>query len=305
MSERLSGTGLKIARFMVLLDAVPRLRHVLPEGAARAVESILLGSGAVRRQLVTGMRSRVSVRLYQGLEAVFGRGQLLWFGVRKRWMAETVHAALGDGAKQLLVLGAGFDPLATIIARRWPETLCVEIDQAPTALAKRRGIERAGLSSPNHVVCAADLATTSLEKALSATPWQRSVPAIVVAEGLLMYLPPTGVERLLAQIRDAVAPGGRLAFSAMDVDHRGRPTVKIGRGTLGLLIRGALRLAGEPLRWGIAPADVSGYLQARGFRVLEQASTSDLHARFLAPAGLQDEPLASYEHLVLASPVSS
>jgi methyltransferase (TIGR00027 family) len=302
MSERLSLTALKIARFMVLLDAVPRLRHVLPEGAATAVESILLGSGAVRPQLVTQMRSRFTVRFYDGAEAVLGRGQLLWFGVRKRWMAEAVNAALRGGARQLLVVGAGFDPLAALVARRSPETLCIEIDQAPTSLPKRRGLERAGLRSPNHVMCAADLSARSLEDVLSATPWQRDSPAIVVAEGLLMYLSAADVERFFTQVRALVAPGSRVAFSALDVDDRGRPTLKVGGGSLGLLIRATLRLAGEPLRWGIPPGNVPAFLQARGFRVLEQASVGDLHARFLAPAGLEDEPLANYEHLVLAQP---
>jgi O-methyltransferase involved in polyketide biosynthesis len=68
----------------------------------------------------------------------------------------------------------------------------------------------ASSSLPNYIVCAADLATTSLEEALSATPWQRAIPAVVVGEGLLMYLHAASVE-LLAQVREAVAPGSRLA----------------------------------------------------------------------------------------------
>jgi methyltransferase (TIGR00027 family) len=305
MSERLSRTALKIARFIILLDAIPRLRHVLPEGAAGAVESILLESGAVRAGRVIRMRSGTSVRLYEALEAVFGRGQLLWFGIRKRWLADTVDAALREGAKQLLVVGAGFDPLATLVARRSPETLCIEVDQAPTALAKRRGVERAGLGSPNHLVCAADLSKTSLEQVLSATPWRRDVPAVVVAEGLLMYLPPADVTRFLAQVRDTVAPGSRFAFSAMDIDDRGRPTVKVGGGRLGPVIRGMLRIAGEPLLWGISPSKVREYLRERNFRVIEQASVDDLRTRVLAAAGLPDEPLANYEHLVLCASESA
>jgi len=237
MSERPSRTALKIARFMVLLDAVPRLRGVLPAGAGAAIESILLGSGAVRPALVTQMRSRGTMRVYEGAEAALGRGQLLWFGVRKRWMAETVQAALRDGAKQLVVVGAGFDPLAALVARASPDVLCIEIDQPSTALPKRRGIEHAGLGSPNHIVCSADLSTTSLGEALESTPWQRNVSTIVVAEGLLMYLEPASVDRFLAQVRDGLAPGSRLAFSAMDVDDRGRPTVKVGGGTFGRLVR--------------------------------------------------------------------
>lgn len=302
MSERLSATALKVARFMVLLDAVPRLRRILPEGAAAGAEAILLSSGALRPELVTQMRSPRTVRMYELSEAVFGRGQLLWFGVRKRWMAESVDEAIRHGARQLLVVGAGFDPLAALVARRSPETLCVELDQPSTALAKRRGVEGAGLSSPNHVVRPADLSSTSIEEALKATPWQPGVPAVVVAEGLLMYLAPKDVDRFFTQLQQLLAPRSRLLFSSMDVDSRGLPIVKVGRGLFGLLIRAALRAAGEPLRWGIAPAQVPGYLRARGFHVLEQALVSNLHARFLVPAGLRDEPLANYEHLVSAQP---
>jgi O-methyltransferase involved in polyketide biosynthesis len=132
--------------------------------------------------------------------------------------------------------------------------------------------------------------------------WRRDVAAIVIAEGLLMYLSPPDVDRFFAEVRSAVAPGSCVAFSTMDVDDRGRPTVKVGGSTLRLLIRAALRLAGEALRWGIAPREVSEFLRTRGFLVLEQASVVDLHARFLAPLGLQEEPLANYEHLVLAQP---
>jgi hypothetical protein len=87
----------------------------------------------------------------------------------------------------------------------------------------------------------------------------------------------------------------------MDVDDRDLPTVKVGGATFGRVIRGMLRLAGEPLLWGIAPGNVGGYLQALGFRVLDQASVADLRTRVLAPAGLPDEPLANYEHLVLCA----
>lgn len=60
--------------------------------------------------------------------ALTGRGQILWFGVRKRFIADAVDAAIADGASQLLVVGAGFDPLAALVARRHPHVTCVELD---------------------------------------------------------------------------------------------------------------------------------------------------------------------------------
>jgi hypothetical protein len=64
--ERPSRTATKIARFMLLLDAVPRLAPVLPAGSARAVEAILRGSGSVPQRHVDMMRSPRTVRFRFG-----------------------------------------------------------------------------------------------------------------------------------------------------------------------------------------------------------------------------------------------
>ncbi len=129
---------------MVLLDSVPRLRGVLPAGAAVAPEQILLRSGAVHPGRVTAMRRPLARRVYTAAERLTARGQLVWFGLRKRWMADQVERAIAEGATQLLVVGAGFDPLASMVAGRHPDVLCVEVDAPATAAPKRAGVEGAG-----------------------------------------------------------------------------------------------------------------------------------------------------------------
>ncbi|MCP3140167.1 class I SAM-dependent methyltransferase [Pyxidicoccus xibeiensis] len=297
---RPSGTATKIARFMLLLDSTPRLERVLPSGAAETVEALLRASGAVRRREVDMMRGRTGARLYETAERLLGRGQLLWFGVRKRWMHEAVEQALAEGARQVLVVGAGFDPLAVSVARRHPDVTCVEVDAPATAEPKRAGIQGAGLARPNHVVLAADLASKSLEEVLRPTGWRADVRSVVVAEGLLMYLAPAQVTAFLAQVRACTGPGSRLAFSSMEVDEEGQPRVVFAGRLLGRLIRFSLRLTGEPLRWGIAPAAAPAFLSGAGYRVLDQPTPRGLRERFLSPIGLDEEPLAPYEHLVLA-----
>ncbi|WP_164016891.1 class I SAM-dependent methyltransferase [Pyxidicoccus trucidator] len=299
-SERPSRTATKIAGFMLLLDSVPRLAPVLPSGAAAAAEAILRASGAVRRLDVELLRTRLTVRFYEVTESLLGRGQLLWFGVRKRWMSEVVEQAIAEGARQVLVVGAGFDPLAVSVARRHPDVTCVEVDAPATAEPKRAGIQGGGLARPNHVVLAADLATTSLEAVLGAADWRADVRSVVVAEGLLMYLAPAQVSAFFAQVRACTCPGSRLAFSSMDSDEEGQPRLLVAGRLLGRAIRSALRLAGEPLRWGIAPSAVPAFLTAAGYRVLDQPTPRRLRERFLTPHGLDEEPLAPYEHLVLA-----
>lgn len=297
MSSHVSQTALKIARFLLLLDSIPRLRGVLPPGAAQATERILLASGAVRPSLVRMMRGRSALRLYEAAERLTGHGQLLWFGVRKRWMADSVHDAVRAGGRQLLVVGAGFDPLAALAARTHPELLCVELDAPATAGPKQRGIIGAQLGRENHHVCVADLSRVPLAEALSSTPWRTDVLSVVVAEGLLMYLPPEAVRGFFHAVRGCTPAGTRLAFSAMDADAQGRPKLPVFSG----LGRWLLRLVGEPLRWGIRPADVSVFLQGLGFEAQAQLDAAPLRARYLEPLGLHDEPLLPYEHLVLAA----
>ncbi len=205
-------------------------------------------------------------------------------------------AAVAQGATQLLVVGAGFDPLASLVARRHPQVLCVEIDAPPTADPKRQGVEGAGLARANHRICSADLSTTALGTVLEGTGWRTDARSVVVAEGLLMYLRPTAVEAFFASVRGSTGPGSRLAFSTLDADEQGRPRV----GTMDKPIRWMLKLAGEPMHWGLPPAAVSAFLRGAGYRLLEQPSIQGLRGSLLAPLGLGEEPLAPYEYLVLA-----
>ena len=295
--ERPSRTALKIARFMVLLDAVPRLRGVLPEGQAELTGSILRASEAVSPRLVDMMRRPATIRIYELMEAVTGRGQLLWFGLRKRWFAERVEAEIEAGARQLLVLGAGFDPLAAWIAERHPDVHCVEIDAPATAEPKRHALQALRRPGANHEVCAADLATHSLADALQSTSWRHDARSVVVAEGLLMYLTRADVERLLTEVTASVGAHSRLACSCVDAHANGAPNI----GKLDKMIRFSLRLVGEPMQWGIRPPDVPAFFAANGHRVLEQPTVDDLRSRYLVPMGLADDPVTPYEHLVLVA----
>jgi methyltransferase (TIGR00027 family) len=290
-----SRTALKIARFMLLLDAVPRYAPLLPNDAAATVEALLRASGAVPPRHLDMMRKPSTYRFYRLVEGLLGRGQLLWFGVRKRWFADQVEAAIVGGATQLLVVGAGFDPLAALVARRHPHVICVEIDAPATAEPKRVGLDGAALARDNLHVCAADLSQRPLADVLRATPWRTDARSVVVAEGLLMYLDAVSVARFFAAVRECTGPGSRLACSLMDGDARNTPHV----GALDWPLRMALKLAGEPLRWGLAPASVSAYATEVGFRVLDQPDDPALRDRLLAPIDLRDEPLLPYEHLAL------
>ncbi|WP_437809706.1 class I SAM-dependent methyltransferase [Sorangium sp. So ce1078] len=293
--ERPSLTAKKIARFILLLDAVPRFAGLLPAGSATTAEAILRASGAVGRRQIDMMRAPWTQRFYEIAEAWTARGQLVWFGLRKRWMTDAVEEAIAAGATQLLVVGAGFDPLATNIARRHPEVTCVEVDAPATADPKRAGVRGAGFERTNLHICSADLSKRPLGEVLRSTPWRSDAPSAVVAEGLLMYLDVKDVKAFFAAVRENTGAGSRVAFSYLNGDDEGRPHL----GVLDWPIRAALRFAGERMRWGIRPRELPGFVEAAGFRVIEQADGEVLRKRYLAPIGLPEEPVAAYEFLAL------
>lgn len=281
---------------MLLLDADPRLRMVLPPDTAKICEAILRGCDAVPSWQIDMMRARWTHRLYHLTEAVTGRGQVLWFGLRKRWLADQVDAAIGNGVRQLLVVGAGLDPLAARLAHHDPTLLAVETDTAATGAAKRAGLKAANLAGSNLRVVDADFEHERLAEVLASTSWSRDAKSVIIAEGLLMYLTPDKVERFFSDLYETVGSGSILLCTSVYADAHGRP--RVAAGWLDRPIRLALRLAGEPMHLGLNPEDASEFFSRQHAKVVEQPTIDDLRARILRPIGLNEEPVTAYEHLV-------
>ncbi len=77
--ERPSLTAKKIARFLILIDAVPRFAGLLPAEASTTAEAILRASGAVRQREI-----RASLRLV---------GKRMQWGIRPRHLPGFVEEA--------------------------------------------------------------------------------------------------------------------------------------------------------------------------------------------------------------------
>jgi hypothetical protein len=64
-----------------------------------------------------------------------------------------------------------------------------------------------------------------------------------------------------------------------------------------------MKLAGEPILWGIVEDDLPSFLAGLGYRLAGGRERFDLRARYLAPAGLADEPLGTLEGVAVAERV--
>lgn len=232
---RVSRTALGVAATMVTLGAKPGWRARLPAGLPELSEALLLVAGEypfTDRALVLS-RQRWAVGL-ASLGEKFQPGSFEGLGRRKIYMDSQVRTALNEGAEQVLVLGAGFDTLCLRLAAEYPEQHFVELDHPDTGRVKAAALRSLG-QPDNMTLLAADLARRPLAQVLAGhSPWNADAVSVVVAEGLLYYLPRRAVTGLFAQLATCTGHHSRVAFSHLFDPRSYR------------LARAALALGGEP-----------------------------------------------------------
>jgi methyltransferase (TIGR00027 family) len=290
-SDRPSYTAAKIGRVFVFLGQHPRYGALLPEGAAELTEKLLRHTGGLGPKMDRAYSSPIYRHGIEWIGDRLGPGVMVRVGLRKRFMDDEIRAALAAGATQVLVVGAGFDTTCMRLATEFEDRLFVEIDHPSTHASKRAGVEALGWMRPNLRLIAADLATTTLAKALARAPgWDVSARTIVVAEGVFMYLLRADVERFFTAVSELTGPGSRVAFTYMRGDARGQ--VYLNR-YLNPVARTWLRAVGEPIQWCVVDErELAELVTPIGWRYEPAPERFDLGARYLAPAGLDDRDRA-------------
>lgn len=130
----------------------------------------------------------------------------LWVVARTVFLDELVLAACADGARQVVLLGAGFDTRAFRLP--WPPGVrCFELDTPDVLDAKEQvlaaqravpGCER--ITVPGNLL-------DDWPAALRSAGLRPDQPTAWVAEGLLVYLSPDDVDQLLDRVTSLSAPG--------------------------------------------------------------------------------------------------
>ncbi len=136
-----------------------------------------------------------------------------------------------------------------------------EIDHPATARLKAKGIAALGRRDNLHLI-PEDLGKRQLVDVLKANvSWDRTARTVIVAEGLLMYLPPAAVRDLFGQGAVITGNGSRIAFTYIGTDADDQPDVGQWTG----LILWLLKLSGEPWHWSIRPVELGRFLENTGW----------------------------------------
>lgn len=283
--KRASHTAVKIARGLAYLARDPKYKDLLPPEAADSVERLCLAAGVLKPWMCRLFETRWYQRFVDLTQRWIGPGELWRLTLRKRFVDDEVRAAICEGARQLLVVGTGFDTLGLRIAQAFPNVTVVEVDTKPTVRQRRDALERMGVYYENHQMVGADLAVTSFDELLgSLACWQADAKSVAVAEGVLMYLEESEVVSFLREIKGSCGIGSRMVFSYVRADEKGRPHM----GKLSAVVRASLVLVGEPVRWGVPDGELEPFLKRSGFALAGPPDRVDLGRRYLKRLGIAE-----------------
>jgi methyltransferase (TIGR00027 family) len=234
---------------------------ILPTGILEATEKLLFYSGAVGPKTLKWSKSNRAVSVYYAFDWMLP-GQFEAFAHRKAFCERQVRDGIDRGAVQILILGAGYDTLGWRLAPEFPGVTFFEIDHPATHRLKAKGIEAMGCRE-NLILIGEDLGRRKLLDVLdSVVLWEKTSQALIIAEGLLMYLTPGAVLNLFSQCARIVGDGSRMAFSYIPSGADGRPDAGPWTG----LVLWLQKVVGEPWLWSIRPEELGPFLEGAGWK---------------------------------------
>ncbi|NOR72666.1 MAG: SAM-dependent methyltransferase [Mariprofundaceae bacterium] len=261
--DKPSMTARKVALSVVTLGVKPGMDRILPSGVAEATERLLIASGVVGPATIRWARSKRMLSIYENAFDWMMPGQLEAFAHRKSFCERQVRDGIREGATQVLVLGAGYDTMGWRLSPEYPDVTFYEIDHPATASLKSKGIDAMG-QRDNLCLITEDLGKRKLADVLKSNKsWDESAPSVLIAEGLVMYLPPEAVQDMFFQCDEITGSGSRIAFSYIPTGTDGRPDI----GWLTGILMWGQKAIGEPWTWSILPEELGSFLEKTGWMI--------------------------------------
>jgi methyltransferase (TIGR00027 family) len=199
LASQFSRTAISAAGF--------RAAHQLVDGASVFADPLatrILGEDLFAVLADTGQAVLLPLRLFVAL--------------RSRIAEDAARRAIGEGARQIVVLGAGLDTLGYRLAPL--EGLRVfELDHPATQNEKRRRLAATGIAIPAHLVFApCDFEAETLAGGLSAAGFDENRRAVFICLGVTPYLTPEAAESVLRYVA-GLSGGAEIVFDYANPPH--------------------------------------------------------------------------------------
>jgi methyltransferase (TIGR00027 family) len=289
-NNQASRTALLIAASLILLRRDPKHSNLVSKTSADLCAHVLETYSSQTRLFLKIVRRSWFRPIAKWIEQITIPGILLHYALRKKCIATLARSALANGATQVVVVGAGFDPISLELQLDFPVAEFWEIDHPATQRQKLRAVSKIGAERLHFV--AADLSANGLDReALIKNSFDPNQRTFWIAEGLLMYLRAEKVSSLMKTLSSLSAPGSQVAFTFMEK----RSDDRVQFDSQSSFVDWWLRRRGEPFLWGTTRDQLVELV--RPWRVIRFFDHDDL--RQMEP-GLADEPIAKGEVICLA-----
>jgi methyltransferase (TIGR00027 family) len=289
-NDQASRTALLIAASLVLLHRDPKYSGLVSTRSAELCADMLSGHSAQTRLFLKIVRQDWFRPIAKLIERITIPGILLHYALRKKCIAALVRSALTNGSTQVVIIGAGFDPLSFQLHQEFPGAQFWEIDHPATQHHKLRVVSKISADRLHFVAMDLSVATFDSEALISSgfDPTQR---AVWIAEGLLMYLTLDGVSSLMRILKSLSAPGSQFVFTFMEKQNDGW----VRFDSQSKLVDWWLRGRGEPFLWGTTRNELANFVRPwRVIRIFDHQDLCEL------ASGLTTEAIAKAEVICLA-----
>ncbi len=208
---------------------------------------------------------------------------------RTRLIDQLVLGELGT-IGQVLILGAGFDTRAWRLPGM-DRVRVFELDHPATQAAKQRALRHGTQPAPRVTLVPIVFGADDPGGALVSSGFTAGAPTLVLWEGVTNYLDREAVDATFGLLASMLGSGSLMLFTYVDAGMLDGSADFAGARTT----MRAVRRVGEPFTFGFVPAELPGYLAARGFELLSDERVSDAARRFYPAARCPAAP--AYYHV--------
>ena len=190
---------------------------------------------------------------------------------RTRYFNRFIERGIAAGARQVVLLGGGFDMRAHIFTH--PDVAFFEVDQKAVLEFKRAILAEHGIEQPPSVF--GNYLEVDVPDGLAGIGFDLNAPTVMVWEGNTMYLPPESIMPFLNRLAGAMS-SFRIAFDYFSVDLQSRDELESDEDRERL--EGVERAMGASFPTGFP--DLTIFEEEAPFKVAESGSFAGLAEEF-------------------------
>jgi len=191
---------------------------------------------------------------------------------RTRFIDDCLEAAIVDGIRQLVILGAGYDMRAVRFKALRESVTVFELDHPSTQNKKLERIEKHLKEDLPHVrYISIDFSKENFANKLFSCGYNETLKTLFIWEGVTYYIPPAAVDSTLFFISHHSPSRSSVTFDYFP------STVADGTTELAeaRALREGLSRIGEEIVFGISPNRINEFMQIRGFSVIQTLTGED------------------------------